>query len=338
MTAAQASWNWRAKRSSAASSAAIERAVGPAGGDDARGPSPCTMTSGTSSARGRVDRRVAVADEIERLAVDHEADVEARAAGLRTVERRQQPEHGHRAAPVGLVGRSRAGSAPKRASACSTGPTADPRPSPCTRCGPPAAGAALCSTSPSAWRSRSRSARRFGARPGSAVAQVGEAAVTDQQLAEDQQGPAIADGVEGHGDRAVLVVGAWPMSQRYDRSVLDFNCIVEILYQRAPALPAPDAVRSRSDAARRRARHLHGLPGHPDPVRRLRRHPGVVPRGQHDDDVVGAVRLHAGVRRPARAGRAAGRPMGTQVGVPRRPGRVHGRVGALRLGADAPAC
>ena len=43
--------------------------------------------------------------------------------------------------------------------------------------------------------------------PGQRGAQVGEPTVADQQLAHDQQRPAVADDVEGDGDRAVLVVG-----------------------------------------------------------------------------------------------------------------------------------
>ena len=43
------------------------------------------------------------------------------------------------------------------------------------------------------------------------------------------------------------------------------------------------------------------------------RHRAVVPRRQHDDDVVGAVGLHARVRRPAGPGRSARRPMGPQA-------------------------
>ena len=246
------------------------------------------------------------------------------AFAVRPVERRHQPEHGHRRSDRSVAGRSQAARRRIGPALPAPEPSTDRRPSAAYTVRAAGGGSWRRSMSPSRSSSRTRSVRRFGARPGSAarrsVKRRGPIS-SSRRINRVQRSPtassATATGQYWSYDR---------MIQRYDTRGVDFNCLVEEVYQRDS--PHPRARRSPGSASSWSSWTPRSCSWRsPTSRRRSRRSARRRCRGCLSGYTLG-------LRRPARAGRAPGRPLGTQVDVHRRPGGVHRCVGDLRLRAD----
>ena len=183
--------------------------------------------------------------------------------------------------------------------------------------------------------------QRVARRPGAAHHLV-EPAVAEEDLADGQQGPLLADDVQGAGDRAGPRLGRLLMIRILPHQLVfwthwvmvgpDFGLTPE---ESSVSSTPPVLTLGRGDRRGRRA-VAGGVHVEPGPVHRqpgLPVHQQAVPGDQPELAVLGAQRVHDRVRGGAGARRAVGGPDRAAPDVRGRAGRVHCRVGAVRAGA-----